>query len=162
MRKRAIITSLILLGSIALFVSDMLKSGYMEFVSFDDIKRLIPNTAPPQFAQVLEGNTSDCLTKPTNQTKPVSIAQIRTLRQLTDKEQIDTVLGNFFCQTTSGFKYLLESKKELIIKSGEILDYDFSTSNTRSLTNDRTANRTLLRRSSEKGVASEKETRKIR
>ena len=161
MRKSAIATSLLLTGAIALFASDMTKSGYWEFTSVQDIQKLIPNTVPPQFAKVLEGNDKDCLTKP-NQTKPVSIAQIRTLRQLTDKEQTNNLLGNAYCQTATGFKYFTEAGKELTIKFDKVLDYDFSTSSTNTLTNDRTADRPLLSRPSKEGMASQKTTAKVR
>ena len=155
MRKSAIATSSILLGAIALFASDMAKSGYWEFTSVQDIQKIIPNTVPPQFAKVLEGNDKDCLTKP-NQTKPVTIAQIRTWRQLTDKEQVSNLLGNAYCQTSTGFKYFTEAGKELTVKFDNVLDYDFSKSPTNSLTNDRTTDLPLLSRPSKEGVASQR------
>ena len=161
MRKTAIVTSSILLVAIALFASDMTKSGYWEFTSVQDIQKIIPNTVPPQFAKVLEGNREGCLTIP-KQTKPVTIAQIRTLRQLTDKEQVSNLLGNAYCQTSTGFKYFTEAGKELTVKFDNVLDYDFSTSPTNSLTNDRTADRPLLSRPSKEGVASQRGTAKIR
>ena len=161
MRKSAIATSLLLVGAIALFASDMTKSGYWEFTSVQDIQKIIPNTVPPQFAKVLEGNDKDCLTKP-NQTKPVSIAQIMTLRQLTDKEQTNNLLGNAYCQTATGFKYFTEAGKELTIKFDKVLDYDFSTSPTNTLTNDRATDRPLLSRPSKEGVVSPKATAKVR
>ena len=161
MRKSAIATSLLLTGAIALFVSDMTKSGYLEFTSIPDIQKLIPNTVPPQFAKVLEGNSQGCLTKP-SQTKPVTLTQIKTLRQLANKKQAADLLGNAYCQTAEGFKYLTESRKELTIKFSSVLDYDFSTSSTNSLSNDRAADRTLLGRPSTQRVAREKEAAKVR
>ena len=162
MRKSAIATSLILTGAIALFVSDMTKSGYWEFTSVSDTQKIIPNTVPPQFAKVLEGNSKDCLTKPT-QTKPVSLGQIKTLRQLTDKEQASNLLGNAYCQTAEGLKYITATGKELTIKfSSSFLDYDFSTSSANSLSNDRAADPSLLARPSKERVASEKATAKTR
>lgn len=162
MRKTAIATTLILVSAIAVFVSDMTKSGYLEFTTVQDIQKLIPNTVPPQFAKVLEGNNKDCLTKP-SQTKPVTLTQIRTLRQLTDREQVSNLLGNAYCQTATGFKYLTETRKELTIKFDNILDHDFSTSSTNSLTNrNRAVDRPLLSRPPEKGVVREKEKGKTR
>ena len=134
MRKTAIATSLILVGAIAVFVADMTKQGYFEFTSTQDIQKQIPKFTPPQFAKVLEGNDKGCLTKST-QTKPVTIAQIRTLRQLTDPNAIATLLGNPYCETDKGFKWMLESGKTLNLKLNETLDYDFSTDTAQSLTN---------------------------
>lgn len=162
MRKSAIATWLILAGAIAVFVSDMTRSGYLEFTSVQDIQKILPNTVSPQFAKVLEGNDKDCLTKP-NQTKPVSIAQIRTLRQLADKDQANNLLGNAYCQTATGFKYFTEVGKELTVKFDNILDYDFSASPTKSLTGDRgTTDRNLLSRPPEKGMVRKEEPRKTR
>jgi hypothetical protein len=157
MRKTAIATSVILVGAIAVFVSDMAKSGYFEFTSIRDIQKIIPNTVSSQFAKVLDGSDKDCLTKP-SQTKPVTLAQIKTLRQLTDKDQAANLLGNTYCQTATGFKYLTEAGKELNLKFDNILDYDFSTPASQSLTNrDRTTDRPMLTRPPEKGMARQKE-----
>lgn len=162
MRKTAIATTLILVGAIAVFVADMTKQGYFELTSIQDIQRLIPNTVPPQFAKVLEGNDKGCLIK-NSQTKPITLHQIKTLRQLTSKEQADNLLGNAYCQTAIGFKYLTEAGKELTVKFDKVLDYDFSENPTNTLTNrDRAADRTLLSRPSEKGVARQKESGKTR
>ena len=133
MRKTAIATSLILVGAIAVFVADMTKQGYFEFTSTQDIQKQIPKFTPPQFAKVLEGNDKGCLTKST-QTKPVTIAQIRTLRQLTDPNAIATLLGNPYCETDKGFKWMLESGKTLNLKLNETLYYDFITDTAQSLT----------------------------
>ena len=162
MRKTAIATTLILVGAIAVFAADMTKQGYFEFTTVQDIQKLLPNTVPPQFAKVLEGNDKDCLTKP-SQTKTVTLSQIKTLRQLTDKNQAINLLGNAYCQTATGFKYFTEAGKELTVEFDKVLDYDFSKKSTNTLTNgDRAANRTLLSRPSEKGVARQKESGKDR
>lgn len=134
MRKSAIATSLILAVSIVVFIADMTQQGYMVFTSVSDIKKTLPKFTPPQFAKALEGNDKDCLTKPA-QTKPVTVAQIRTLRRLTDANAIATLLGNPYCETNKGFKWILESGKTLNLKLNETLDYDFSTDTTQSLTN---------------------------
>jgi len=162
MRKTAIATSLILTVAIAVFVADMVKQSYWEFASIKDVQKLIPNTVPPQFAKVLDGNDKDCLTKP-NQTKPVSLQQIKTLRQLTSKDEADKVLGNAYCQTATGFKYVTDFGKELTVKFNKVLDYGFSNTSKNTLTNrDRAADRTLLTRPPEKGMVSEKESGKTR
>ena len=134
MRKSAIATSLILAASIAVFIADMTQKDYLVFTSVSDIKKTLPKFTPPQFAKVLEGNDKDCLTK-SAQTKPVTVAQIRTLRQLTDANEIATLLGNPYCETDKGFKWILESGKTLNLKLNETLDYDFSTDTAQSLTN---------------------------
>jgi hypothetical protein len=134
MRKSAIATSLILTVSIAVFIADMTQQGYMVFTSVSDIKKTFPNINPPHFAKVLDGDDKGCLTKP-SQTKPVTVAQIRTLRQLTDPDAIATLLGNPLCQTEKGAKWITESGKILNLKLGETLDYDFSTGTSQSLTN---------------------------
>lgn len=135
MRKMAIASYTLLILSIGAIALDSLKSGHMEFATVDDFKKLIPNTVPPQFAKLLEGNTDDCLTKP-SQTKPVTLPQIRTLRQLTDKKQAETLLGNAFCETSKGFKYFTEAGKELTVSFDKAMDYDFSKNqDTNTLTN---------------------------
>ena len=134
MRKSAIFSRLALIAMIAVFIADMTQQGYMVFTSVSDIKKMLPKFTPPQFAKVLEGNDKGCLTKST-QTKPVTIAQIRTLRQLTDPNAIATLLGNPYCETDKGFKWMLESGKTLNLKLNETLDYDFSTDTAQSLTN---------------------------
>ncbi len=153
MRKKAIATTLIMSAAIAFFVADMAKEGHFNFVSTKDIQKILPNTVPPQFAEILKGNTKDCLTVP-NQTKPVTILQIRTLRQLTDKEQATALLGNAYCQTATGFKYLTESGSELIIKFDKVLDHDFGA--------ERTTNKLMLSRPPEKGMVRQKESGKDR
>jgi len=154
MRKWTIASYTFLILSIGVIAIDSLKSGYMEFATVDDFKRLIPNTVPSQFAKLLEGNTDDCLTKPL-QTKSVTLTQIRTLKQLTDKKQAETLLGNAFCETSKGFKYFTEAGKELTVSFDKALDYDFSTDkNANTLTNrNRAADPTLQRRPSANGVA---------
>ena len=123
MRKSAIATSLILAASIAVFIADMTQKDYLVFTSVSDIKKTLPKFTPPQFAKVLEGNDKDCLTK-SAQTKPVTVAN-----------EIATLLGNPYCETDKGFKWILESGKTLNLKLNETLDYDFSTDTAQSLTN---------------------------
>lgn len=122
MRIGAIATWTLLIGSFAAIALDLSKAGYMVFT---EPQKLIANQVPQEFAKILEGNTKDCLTIP-SQTKAVTVSQIRTLRQLTNPDDINRVLGNAFCQTKDGKKYLTESGQELTIKFNEILDYDFS------------------------------------
>lgn len=159
MRKWTIASYTFLILSIGAIALDSLKSGYMEFAAVDDFKRLIPNTVPPQFAKLLEGNTDDCLTKP-SQTKPVTLTQIRTLRQLTDKKQAETLLGNAFCETSKGFKYFTEAGKELTVSFDKVLDYDFSTdTKSNTLTNrNRAADPTLHGRLQTSALAKQRES----
>lgn len=159
MRKTAIATTLILVGAIAVFVADMTKQGHWEFTGLKDIQKAMPNTVSAKFAQVLSGDAKDCLTKPA-QTKPVTLDQIKTLRQITDKEQSDRLLGNAYCQTATGFKYLTETGRELTVKFDKVLDYDFSPSSATLTNRDRATDRTLLIRPSKEGMAREKETGK--
>jgi len=134
MRKSAIATTAILLTSVVAFLADMAKQGYMEFTTASDIKKAIPNITPPEFVKVLDGNEKGCLTKP-SQTKPVTINQVRTLRQLTKPDEVAALLGNPYCETQKGFRWMLESGKELNLKLDKTLDYDFSTSESNTLTN---------------------------
>jgi hypothetical protein len=134
MRKTAIASWLLLPVAITVFVSDTTKSGYFEFTTLQDIQKLIPNTVPPQFAEILKGNDKDCLTIP-NQTKPLSTTQIKTLRHLADKDKVANLLGNAYCQTATGFKYLMESRKEIQVTFDGVLDYDFSKDSQQSLIN---------------------------
>jgi hypothetical protein len=134
MRKSAIATTLILSLSVVAIIADLSKQGYMSLADTNDIRNALPNITPPQFAKILKGNDKGCLTKP-SQTKPVTLNQIRTLRQLTDPDAIAALLGNSYCQTATGFKWITESGKELNLKFNKTLDYDFSQSAPQSLTN---------------------------
>jgi len=134
MRKSAIATTLILSLSVVAIIADLSKQGYMTLADTNDIRNALPNITPPQFAEILRGNDKGCLTKP-SQTKPVTLNQIRTLRQLTDPDAIAALLGNSYCQTATGFKWITESGKELNLKFNKTLDYDFSQSAPQSLTN---------------------------
>lgn len=134
MRKSAIATTLILSLSVVAIIADLSKQGYMTLADTSDIRNALPNITPPQFAEILKGNDKGCLTKP-SQTKPVTLNQIRTLRQLTDPDAIAALLGNSYCQTATGFKWVTESGKELNLKFNKTLDYDFSQSAPQSLTN---------------------------
>ncbi len=167
--KTAIFSWLFMFGAIAVFVSDMTKSGYFEFTTFQDIQKLIPNTVPPQFAEILKGNDKDCLTIP-NQRKPLSITQIRTLRQLTDKDKAANLLGNAYCQTATGFKYLMESGKEIQVNFDGVLDYDFSKDSQQLLINkgrtpratDGSVDRPLQRGLSSQSSSPKSESTKVR
>jgi hypothetical protein len=132
MRNSAIATSAILFLSCVAIIADMTKQGHMEFTSAADIKKALPNITPPEFAKVIEGNDKGCLTKP-SQTKPITIAQIRTLRQLTDPQSISVLLGNAYCETDKGFRWITESGKQLDLDKA--LDYEFSSSESNTLTN---------------------------
>ena len=134
MRKSAIATTTLLFVSVVAIIADMTQQGYMTFTSASDIKKALPNITPLEFAKVIEGNSEGCLTKP-SQTKPVTVAQIRTLRQLTKPDEIATLLGNPFCATKDGTRWILESGKTLNLKANQVLDYDFSTNTPQSLTN---------------------------
>lgn len=134
MRRSAIATSAILTLSFVALLADVTQQGYMKFTNADDIKKTLPNLTPPQFAKVLEGNNEGCLTKGA-QTKKVTTAQIRTLRQLTDPEAIAALLGNPLCQTEKGATWITESGKRLNLNLNNVLDYDFSTDTPQSLTN---------------------------
>ena len=134
MRKSAIATTLILSLSVVAFIADLSKQGYMTLADATDVRNALPNITPPQFAEILKGNDKGCLTK-LSQTKPVTLNQIRTLRQLTDPDAIAALLGNAYCQTATGFKWVTESGKELNLKYNKTLDYDFSQSAPQSLTN---------------------------
>lgn len=152
MRKGKLITSLILTVAIAAIATDLTKTGYMEFTTISDIQSQFPNFTSPQFATILNGNDKGCLTS-AKQTQKVSLQQIRTLRQLASPDEAQRLLGNAYCQTATGLKYLTESGQELTVKFNNILDYDFSSG---------AANKTMLTRSSKDGMARAKKTAKTR
>lgn len=132
-------TTAILFLAVVAFVASMAKEGYWQFATITDLQNLIPSN--PVLAKVLEGNSQGCLTKP-SQTKPVTLTQVRTLRQLTSPDQANTLLGNAYCETSTGLRYLTESGKEINIKFNQFLAHDFSNNNT--LTNKRSSNPVML------------------
>jgi len=134
MRKSALITTGILALSFVVSIADITKQGYMDFTSATDIRTALPNLTSPQFAKVIEGNDKGCLAKK-SQTKPITFSQIKTLRQLTDPKEIAVLLGNAYCETETGFRWVTESGKELNLKLNKTLDYDFSQTAPQSLTN---------------------------
>ena len=131
-------TTFILIMSVVAFVASMAKEGYWQFATITDIQNLIPGN--PVLAKVLEGNSQGCLTKP-SQTKPVTLTQVRTLRQLSSPDQVNTLLGNAYCETSTGLRYLTESGKEINIKFNQFLDHDFSQN---TLADKRSSNPILL------------------
>jgi hypothetical protein len=134
MRKSTIVTTGILIFAFVTIVADITKQGYMVFTSVSDIKKTLPKFTPSQFASLLEGDSKGCLING-SQTIPITSKQTRTLRKLTDPKEIATLLGNPYCETDKGFRWILESGKTLNLKLNQTLDHDFSTDTPQSLTN---------------------------
>tara|TARA_R110000868_G_scaffold48030_2_gene156682 strand:+ start:1696 stop:2199 length:504 start_codon:yes stop_codon:yes gene_type:complete len=140
MRKSAIATTAILALAVVAFLLDMTKQGYWAFTDVNDIKKALPNFVTPEFAKTVEANIKGCLTQGT-QTKKITNQQIRTLRQLTNPDEIAALLGNAYCETDKGGTWVTESGRNLTLKFDKTLDYEFS-SDTQSLTQKRTSKET--------------------
>lgn len=109
--------------STILFFSNMIEKDYL---SFFDPRELIPREST--LAKVLEGDTTGCITKP-NQTKPVTLDQIKSLKEAKTPREKLNILGNGFCETSlQTIKYITTTGRELHIKLDKSLDYDFSQS----------------------------------
>ena len=117
------------LVALPLIATSALTSNLVEkdYLQFADPRELIPKN--PQFAKVIEGDLDGCLTQP-NQTKPVTIAQIKTLKTVKTTREAIALLGNSFCETARSLRYVTETGKDLNISLDTVLDYDFSSATT--------------------------------
>ena len=103
-----------LLTALVAFLLNMPEEGYLKFV---DVRPI----AETQLAKVLEGDTNDCLTTP-SQTKPVPMSQALKLEGKTAKQVLNE-LGNSFCEGKNGtLKYLTTSGKWLYVQIDKSLD----------------------------------------
>jgi hypothetical protein len=114
MKKRDIAINAGLLTALIAFFLNVPEEGYLKFVDLRPI-------AETQLAKVLDGDTQDCLTNP-SQTKPVPMSQALNLEGKTGRQAISE-LGNAFCEgKNSTLKYLTTSGKWLYVQIDKTLD----------------------------------------
>ena len=99
-----------LLASLVAFSLNMPEEGYLKFVDLRPI-------AESQIAKVLDGDTQDCLTVP-SQTRPVPMSLALKLEGKTTR-QVLKELPEYYCQGKKGaidyVKYMTDSAKPLYI-----------------------------------------------
>lgn len=93
------------------------EEGYLTFVDLRPI-------AETQLAKVLDGNTDDCLTTP-SQTRPVPMSEALKLEGKTTR-QVLKEFPNYFCEGKKGtvtyLKFLTDSTKQLYVQLDQGLD----------------------------------------
>lgn len=106
--------NVLLAGAVVAISLNLPEDGYLKFV---DVRPI----AETQLAKVLDGDTQDCLTNP-SQTKAVPMSQALSLEGKTARQAISE-LGNAFCQEKNNtLKYLTTSGKWLYVQINETLD----------------------------------------
>lgn len=117
MKKRDIAINALLLGALIAISLNLPEEGYLAFVDLRPI-------AETQLAKVLDGNTEDCLTTP-SQTTPVPMSQALKLEGKTTR-QVLKEFPNYFCEakrgTVSYLKFATDSGKQLYVQIDQSLD----------------------------------------
>jgi hypothetical protein len=117
MKKCDIAIDALLLGALIAIFFNLPEEGYLAFVDLRPI-------AETQLAKVLDGNTEDCLTTP-SQTTPVPMSQALKLEGKTTR-QVLKEFPNYFCEgkkgTVSYIKFLTDSSKQLYVQIDKTLD----------------------------------------
>lgn len=127
--KRKIALVAVPLVATSALILNLVEKDYLTF--FNPLE-LIPKDS--QVAKVIDGDTTDCISKP-NQTKPVDVNQIKNLKTIKTTRDAITVLGNSFCETSVGtLRYITTTGKNLDLSLDKVLDYDFSKTTTTAKT----------------------------